>query len=317
MRGCAGVGHLRHAARYGSQLRFPRCQRTRARPFRLDRRGPGGRFDVHIPVPADRSVAVRREPVLRLTRVNVLSLFAGIGGLELGLERAGMRVVGQVEIDPFCREVLAKHWPEVPRHDDVRTAVEWWGSKPRPRVDVICGGFPCQPVSLAGKGLAQRDERWLWPEMDVIIDALRPEWVLWENVPGLRNRGLDVVHSDLVRRGYRHRVGRIRACEVGAPHSRARLFGVAHAPRYGRGAWRPGGSAGEAAQREHEPPQGMERGAETRPRSGHWASEPALARLVDGLPRGLVERSGRAFGNAVVPQVSEYIGRLITASEST
>ena len=86
--------------------------------------------------------------------MNVLSLFSGIGGLELGLERAGMTVVGQVEINPFCRRVLEKHWPEVPRHDDVRTAVEWWLGRARPAVDVVCGGFPCQPVSLAGRGLA-------------------------------------------------------------------------------------------------------------------------------------------------------------------
>lgn len=82
--------------------------------------------------------------------LNVLSLFAGIGGLELGLERAGMNVVGQVEIDPYCVRVLAKHWPDVPRHDDVRTAAEWWLSQERPEVDVICGGFPCQPFSTAG-----------------------------------------------------------------------------------------------------------------------------------------------------------------------
>ncbi len=78
-----------------------------------------------------------------MTGLNVLSLFAGIGGLDLGLERAGMRVVGQVEIDPFCRSVLARHWPEVPCHDDVRTAASWWRSRRRPAVHVVAGGFPC------------------------------------------------------------------------------------------------------------------------------------------------------------------------------
>ena len=92
--------------------------------------------------------------------MNVLSLFAGIGGLDLGLERAGMTVVGQVEIEPFCQRVLAKHWPEVPRHDDVRTAVEWWMGGARPAVDVVCGGFPCQPFSVAGEGRGVADERW-------------------------------------------------------------------------------------------------------------------------------------------------------------
>ena len=84
--------------------------------------------------------------------MNVLSLFSGIGGLDLGLQRAGMTIAGQVEIDPWCRTVLAKHWPGVPRHDDVRTAADWWGGR---APDVVCGGFPCQPVSSAGKRLAQ------------------------------------------------------------------------------------------------------------------------------------------------------------------
>ena len=81
--------------------------------------------------------------------LSVLSLFTGIGGLDLGLERAGMTLVGQVEIDPFCRAVLARHRPEVPRHDDVRTTGAWWATRPRPTVDVIAGGFPCQPFSAA------------------------------------------------------------------------------------------------------------------------------------------------------------------------
>ena len=130
--------------------------------------------------------------------MNVLSLFAGIGGLELGLERAGMTVVGQVEIDPYCRRVLAKHWPEVPRHDDVRTAVEWWrGGDPRPVVDLVCGGFPCQPVSVAGQRLAQADPRWLWPAFHTVVRGLRPRYVLVENVPGLLAAGMGDVLGDL------------------------------------------------------------------------------------------------------------------------
>ncbi|AGM10141.1 DNA cytosine methyltransferase [Amycolatopsis keratiniphila] len=244
--------------------------------------------------------------------MNVLSLFAGIGGMDLGLERAGMTVVGQVEIDPFCRSVLAHHYPEVPRHDDVRTTVPWWESQSRPHVDLVAGGFPCQPVSLAGLGLAQEDERWLWPAMLDVIRAVGPEWVLWENVPGLRTRGLDIVHADLVRLGYRHRVGRIRACEVGAPQARARLLGVAHAPRLGRGTRRPGGPAGEAAHRHDQPPQGLaRRTTPTRTSARHWASEPRVDRLVDGLSRELAEHHLRAYGNAIVPGVAEHVGRLI------
>src|SRR5687768_1834679 len=109
-----------------------------------------------------------------MSALNVLSLFAGIGGLELGLERAGMSTVGQVEIDPYCRQVLAKHWPEVPRHDDVRSCMAWWNSRSRPRVDVVCGGFPCQPFSNAGFQLGVDDERWMWPEFAAVIRGVRP-----------------------------------------------------------------------------------------------------------------------------------------------
>jgi len=134
--------------------------------------------------------------------VNVLSLFSGIGGLELGLERAGMTVVGQVEIDPWCRKVLAKHWPEVPRHDDVRTCVDWWRSEPRPAVHVVAGGFPCQPASSAGLRLAQDDERWLWPAMARVVRELRPEYVVLENVVGLLDRGFDEVLGSLASLGF-------------------------------------------------------------------------------------------------------------------
>jgi DNA (cytosine-5)-methyltransferase 1 len=117
--------------------------------------------------------------------LNVLSLFSGIGGLELGLERAGMTTVGQVELDPYCNEVLATHWPEVPRHDDVRTAPEWWLSEPRPRVDVVASGFPCQPFSQAGLQRGVADERWGWPWTADVIRAVRPTYVVVENVSAL------------------------------------------------------------------------------------------------------------------------------------
>src|SRR5215471_13972710 len=157
----------------------------------------------------------------------VLSLFSGIGGLDLGLERAGMTIVGQVEIDPWCRKILAKHWPEVPRHDDVRTAAGWWGGRAAP--DVVAGGFPCQPVSIAGQKKAQDDDRWLWPEMASVIIRLRPAWVIAENVPGLYWRGLPDVLRDFARAGYRTRTGILPACAVGAPHPRSRVLILAHA----------------------------------------------------------------------------------------
>jgi DNA (cytosine-5)-methyltransferase 1 len=237
--------------------------------------------------------------------MNVLSLFAGIGGLDLGLERAGMTVVGQVEIDPFCRRVLAKHWPEVPRHDDVRTTISWWDGAARPRVDVVCGGFPCQPVSQAGKRRAQKDERWLWPEMLAIVADLRPEWVIWENVPGLLTHGLDIVHRDITGLGYRHRVGWATACAVDAPHMRKRLFGMAHAPRQRR----PTGWAEPIGEVIQDPPR-----IRVEPSGdGRWADEPDVDRVAYGVP-GRVDRC-RALGNAVVPQVAEHLGRLIVTAD--
>jgi DNA (cytosine-5)-methyltransferase 1 len=237
--------------------------------------------------------------------MDVLSLFAGVGGLDLGLERAGMNVVGQVEIDPFCRRVLAKHWPEVPRHDDVRTCVEWWrGLGGRP-VDVLAGGFPCQPASDAGLKLAQADPRWLWPAMADVISAVRPRWVVGENVSGLLRRGLADVLRDLARLGYRARAGYITACAVGAPHARRRLFIVAHAiGERCRARW-PVAGDGDVAATE---------GIGTQPAgSSWWAVEPAVGRVAYGVP-GRVDRI-RGLGNAVVPQVAEYVGRLILAAD--
>jgi DNA (cytosine-5)-methyltransferase 1 len=232
--------------------------------------------------------------------MNVLSLFSGIGGLDLGLERAGMTVAGQVEIDPWCRKVLAKHWPEVPRHDDVRTCVEWWGGRAVP--DLVCGGFPCQPVSQAGRQLARQDPRWLWPLMADVLGRLAPPWVIVENVPGLLRLGLADVLGDIAGLGYRARAGWISACEVGAPHARKRMFVLAHAEGQ---RWRPRGHSGaQADSADGRRPVGP--GPDGR---GWWAAEPDVDRVAYGVPGG-VDRL-RGLGNAVVPQVAEHIGRLI------
>ena len=237
--------------------------------------------------------------------MNVLSLFAGVGGLELGLERAGMTTVGQVEIDPYCRRVLAKHLPEVPRHDDVRTTVGWWESAPRPRVHVVAGGFPCQPVSSAGARRAQEDPRWLWPAMAEVIRSVRPSWVIGENVPGLLTRGISDIVRDLGRLGYRYRVGTISACAMGAPHTRDRVFVMAHTEGIGchvRG-------TGVGHTRVHRATESeVGQGGSVQPeRPVGWTREPRMDRVAYGVPNG-VDRL-RALGNAVVPRVSEFIGR--------
>lgn len=155
------------------------------------------------------------------------SVCSGIGGLERGLELTGsMKTVWQIEVDSFCRRVLAKHWPEAIRYDDLRSVeVARLG-----RVDVVCGGLPCQPVSVAGKRLAQKDARWLWPDFARIVAGVAPSWVVVENVLGLRTAGLRDVLVDLADLGFDAEWTCLSAADVGAPHLRKRLFIVASHP---------------------------------------------------------------------------------------
>lgn len=154
----------------------------------------------------------------------LISLFAGIGGIDLAFERAGFKTVAQVERDPFCLAVLAKHWPDVPRIEDVKDA----GRHNLPSVDVLAGGFPCQPVSVAGKRRGTQDERWLWPEFARLIGELRPRIAFMENVPGLLTAGGTTVLADLAALGYDAEWGVIPASAAGAPHRRERWFCVAY-----------------------------------------------------------------------------------------
>ena len=154
-------------------------------------------------------------------------LFAGIGGFSLGLERAGMQCRWQVEIDNYARRVLQKHWPDVRRHDDVQTFPPAGGDY---SVDVICGGFPCQDISVAGKGAGLAGARsGLWYEFSRIIDELRPRYVIVENVAALLSRGMDTVLSDLSTLRYDAEWHVIPASAVGAPHRRDRVWIVAYA----------------------------------------------------------------------------------------
>lgn len=154
------------------------------------------------------------------------SLFSGIGLLELGLERAGLgHTAWQAEIDPYCRAVLRRHWPAATRYNDVREV-----DHEAARVDVLCGGFPCQPFSAAGKRGGLDDVRWLWPEYARIIEDQKPAIVIGENVPGLRKAGLPAVLADLARLGFDAEWCTFRAAHLGAPHERNRVWVVATHP---------------------------------------------------------------------------------------
>ena len=156
--------------------------------------------------------------------LTVGSLFSGIGGFDLGLERAGMKVIWQSEIDEFASRVLKKHWPDVPNLGDI-TKVDWSGVE---RPDVICGGYPCQPFSQAGKRGGENDARHLWPAMHNAICVLRPRYALMENVRGHLSLGFGRVLGDLAEIGYDAEWQVIPAAAVGALHKRDRVFIVAY-----------------------------------------------------------------------------------------
>ena len=233
-----------------------------------------------------------------------VSLFAGIGGFDLGLERAGMKCIAQVEIDPYCRAVLAKHWPDVPKFGDIRDVQGSDLGNP----DIIAGGFPCKQTSTAAamsgnrNGLQGRDSG-LWFEMLRIIKQIRPTWVLVENVSGATTWRAQIERC-LAKVGYAVRVAGGTAAAVGAPHLRRRMFFVAHADRQRLS------FAGEAW------PCPAECLAWRTSDRNPWVSSLAgVLRVADGVPGGLDRRAQiHALGNAVVPQVAEVIGRAIVAA---
>lgn len=243
------------------------------------------------------------------------SLFAGIGGFDLGFERAGMVCRWQVEIDEYATRVLAKHWPNVHRERDIREC----GPHNLQQVDVICGGFPCQDISYAGHGAGLDGERsGLFFEAVRVVRQLRPRIVVLENVAALLTRGLDRVLGTLAEIGYDAEWHCIPAAYVGAPHIRDRVFvlGYANGTRWfarqqtcktvghGHTAVSAGRHAAPMANPKQKPK-----------RCDWWAIEPAVGRVADGVP-ARVDRL-RGLGNAVVPQVAEFIGRCVVEALQT
>jgi len=234
--------------------------------------------------------------------LNVLDLFSGIGGFSIGLEKAGMHTVAFCEIESYCRTVLRKHWPDVPIFDDIRTLTRTDVAEP---IDLVCGGWPCQPWSVAGRQRGDQDDRDLWPEVRRIVEAFRPKWLLGKNVSGFVSNpmGLDRCFSDLEVLGYAARPFVIPAVAVDAPHRRDRVWIVAHTSISG-----PQGPCQQQDQRGAWPDSGGQfRGGSA------WLPEPNVGRVANGIPNR-VDRL-KALGNAVVPQIPEIIGRAIMAAE--
>ena len=254
------------------------------------------------------------------------SLFSGIGGIDLAAEWAGMKIIWQCEIDLFCQKVLRKHWPEVKLYDDIRKI----NKSNTVRPDVIVGGFPCQPYSIAGKRRGKKDDRDLWPEMFRVIQELKPRWVVGENVANFVNMELERTLSDLESEGYETQTFIIPACAVNAPHRRDRTFIVAHSGRQLRK---------RGVQQRSDGVEDQKQNANITQRSGQmvlnatgerwkagddetrnagkgkteweswtadsfnghiWESEPDVGRVANGVS-SRVDRL-RALGNAVVPQ---------------
>jgi DNA (cytosine-5)-methyltransferase 1 len=272
--------------------------------------------------------------------MNVLDLFSGIGGFSLGLERAGMKTVAFCEVDKKCQAVLKKHWPGVPIFDDISNLK---GEDIEETVDVICGGFPCQDISLAGKGAGLEGSRsGLWSEFKRLIEEIKPKYAIIENVSALRSRGLDQVLREISEIGYDAEWHCITAASIGAPHRRDRIWIVAY-PRNSTGRDSITGSLGRDGERELEErvrtsetteTTGSSETSETLSNSNSeglqgqweitgriskelqdisysrwWQVEPDVGRVAHGIPNR-VDRL-KQLGNAVVPQIPELIGRAI------
>lgn len=264
------------------------------------------------------------------------SLFAGIGGFDLGFERAGMTCAWQVEIDPFCLKVLETRFPHAKRYGDIRD-IDADRLEP---VDVICGGFPCQDISVAnanGKGL-DGERSGLWFEFARIVRAVKPRWVVVENVARLLsiNAGRDfgIILRDLAASGYDVEWDVLPAAAFGAPHIRERVFLVAYtngtngAPRFpeaeqaGKRGRRFGSSRSTPRVFAYASQQGLEGdepagalcadGLPAKLRRW-WAVEPELGRMAHGIPDRVDRLSG--LGNAVVPQIAEWLAWRIIALE--
>lgn len=271
--------------------------------------------------------------------MRMLDLCAGIGGISLGAHWAGIETAAFCEIEPFCQQILKKHWPDIPVFDDVRTLnrqtlIESGVIGDGRTIDIISGGYPCQPFSVAGERRGEEDDRHLWPEFKRIIQEIRPHWFIGENVAGHVTLGLDTVLSDLESLDYTAQTFVIPAVAVNAPHRRDRVFIVAHTTSAGLSEWGRSGftasnpekgtglefeserccttladSTGIGLQGQGEPIEPIDTAKNTTRKTSksqhvrigsQWTVEPNVGRVANGVS-GRVDRL-KALGNAVVPQ---------------
>ena len=222
-----------------------------------------------------------------------LDLFSGIGGFSLGLERCKrFKTIAFCEQDEYCRSILRKHWPDVPIYQDVET----FPTEEVSDVDIITGGYPCQPFSVASRyQQGTSDDRHLWPYMLKIVRQTRPTYIVAENVTGHVQLGLDEVLHDLEGEGYTTRTVIIPACGVDAPHLRKRLWILAYTnySRQSSGSrdWQPRNNIGRSSESE---------------RGYKWPDEPNVPRVAHGIPNRL-DRI-RVLGNSLIPKIVEVIG---------
>lgn len=271
-----------------------------------------------------------------MEKLKVLDLFSGIGGFSYGLHQTGgFETVAFVEIDEFCQAILRKNYPGVPIFSDVK---EFTGEEIE--ADVITGGFPCQDISVAGKGAGLRGERsGLWSEIVRIAGVIQPKYLIIENVPMLRKRGIGRVLSDLCQIGYDAEWNCIPAKAVGAPHERDRIWlvgypnserehhskrgchrkgerqatpqGVLHPSDTGlRSAVPNSNDTGRQEQRRASTTEEKHSASE---RIGTWPPEPGICRMANGIPNRI--HRIKSLGNSLVPQIPEVIGRAILELE--
>jgi DNA (cytosine-5)-methyltransferase 1 len=243
-----------------------------------------------------------------------LDLFSGIGGFALAAQWAGFQTIGFSEIDPYCSKILKQHWPDIKNYGDIRTA----DFTDVGDVDLLTGGFPCQPFSVAGKKKGREDDRHLWPEMLRVIAQVKPARIVGENVTGIIGMELDNVLSDLESIGYATWPIIVPACAVDAPHQRKRVWILADS---GRKCSRP-----EKSGRNEERPSVQSIGCcqnvsnseinkrrifnrNSKANGCKWPVEPPICRVANGIPNRSHRLKG--LGNSIVPQVAYQIIKAI------